>query len=72
MAGWFFCFLFVVLLRMALILEPMHFTNMWITRFFLGRHASNVALGNIFLSAPATAKQEVVISAVQCFILFVA
>ena len=57
---------------MALIFEPMHSTNMWMTHFFLGRHASDVALGNIFLSAPATAKQKVVLPAVQCFVLFVA
>ena len=57
---------------MALILEPIHSANMWITHFSLGYYASNVALGNIFLSAPETAKEKVVLPAVQYFAFFVA
>ena len=45
---------------------------MWITHFSLGYYASNVALGNIFLSAPETAKEKVVLPAVQYFAFFVA
>ena len=57
---------------MALLLEPMHSTNMWIAHFFLGCHASDVALDNIFLSTAETAKEKVVLPAVQYFAFFVA
>ena len=57
---------------MALLFEPMHSTNMWIAHFFLGCHASDVALDNIFLSTAETAKEKVVLPAVQYFVFFVA
>ena len=50
----------------------MHSTNMWITHFFLGCYASDVALGNISLSTPEIAKEKVVLPAVQYFAFFVA
>ena len=57
---------------MALLFEPMHSTNMLITHFFFGWNASDVALGNMFISAPEIAKEKVVLPAVQYFAFFVA
>ena len=50
----------------------MHYTNIWITHFFLGCYASEVALGNTFISVPELAKEKVVLPAIQYFALFVA
>ena len=50
----------------------MHSSNMWITHFFLGCYASDVALGNIFISAPEIAKEKVVLPIFQYLAFFVA
>ena len=57
---------------MALLFEPIHSTNMWITHFFRGWYASDVTLGNTFISAPEFAEEKLVLPAVQYFGFFVA
>ena len=57
---------------MALLFEPMHSANMWITDFFLRCFACDVPLENILISAPATVKEKVVLPAAWHFALFLA
>ena len=57
---------------MALLFEPMHSANMWITDFFLRCFACDVTLENILISAPATVKEKVVLPAAWYFALFLA
>ena len=62
-------------LRLASLFEPMYSANMWITHFFLGLgcFACDITLGNTFISAPATVKEnKVVLPAARYAALFLA